>query len=74
MPWNMICSVKSEIKLQERLCGFRKPPKPWRLLMYLLPLLWWQNATIMSARRSMNKGVIDIKEGRHPVVEKMIDQ
>ena len=33
----------------------------------------WQNEIIMSARRSTTSGVIDIKGGRHPVVEQMID-
>ena len=33
---------------------------------------WWQNATDMSGRILTKKGVIDIKDGRHPVVERMI--
>ena len=41
--------------------------------MYLLPLHLWQSRIIMCSPKINENGVIDIKGGRHPVVEKMIN-
>ena len=38
---------------------------------FLLP--WWQTRIITAARKINENGVIDIKDGRHPVVEKMMN-
>ena len=39
-----------------------------------IPCTWLRNAITMCARRSNEKGIIDIKNGRHPVVESMIHE
>ena len=50
----------------------RKQRRRWRRWMYLPLLPWWRNA-ISYVRPNINeKGVIDIQDGRHPVVERMI--
>ena len=40
--------------------------------MYILLFLMWQKKIIMFRPKINAKGVIDIKGGRHPVVEQMI--
>ena len=41
--------------------------------MYLPLWLWWQSRSNYVRPKINEKGVLDIKGGRHPVVEKMID-
>ncbi len=71
--WNTICSVKSGKPLRRKWYRIQKTAKAVaKLDVYAsLSLVAERNGYV---RPKLNeKGVIDIKDGRHPVVEQMID-
>ena len=53
-------------------CEIQKLPKPWRNWIVWPPLRLWQKRNRYVRPKINEKGIINIKDGRHPVVEQMI--
>lgn len=70
LEYSIFCDVREKIYAQ--IGKFRQRQRS--LLQWICLHLWhWlRNKIIMYVRRSQPDGKIDIREGRHPVVEKMI--
>ena len=76
IPWNMTFSARSaDSHCLRVVTGSRRRPRPVaRLDVLCLPVPMWRRAEPLYKAQAMNeKGVIDIKDGRHPVVEQMTD-
>ena len=74
MPWNTICSVRCEIELAAADSANPEDSEGHRTAGCLCIVISWSPSAITMYARTINtKGVIDIKNGRHPVVEKMIN-
>ncbi len=72
MRWNMNCSVDVRDKVGKEVVRIQKTAKAVAALDVFASLALLQNETILYVRR-LTKGVLDIKNGRHPVVEQMIE-
>ena len=72
-PWSTISSVRCGIRSLRRLCASSGPPR--RLPVWMCSCrLHLSRIRITTCRPKINEnGIIDIKGGRHPVVEKMIN-
>ena len=74
MPWNMNCLPMSEIKVGQEVVRIQKTAKAVAALDVFASLALVAEQQQFRARPKINeKGVLDIKGGRHPVVEQMIE-
>ena len=73
LEYDLFCRGAGD-RLPEKCCGFRRRPGPWHRSTCLPPWPLWRREITMCGRRSTRRGIIDIKNGRHPVVEKMMQQ
>ena len=71
LEYELFCDVRDAVG--KELCGSRRLPRQWLHWMCLLLLHWLRKEINFVRPKTNTTGVIDIKNGRHPVVEQMIE-